>query len=306
MTGENVATKLGLLSKALRTLGRHRANVGTNRDGTVSAVAASLDESISNLFGKHDVASFVFPLLHSRDDLTRVTAAEALFQLARFRLVLTAHRQLMRCVPQIDEYLKAFFEPAAAIAAVSPTRSISAEAAPAAGWDAQSGTGFFFGTASPNATNNTGEGASSLFGSVFGGGNGAPLAASSLARAATSPPRAAPSDPRFTLSRPAAGFVFARLAQLADALMTGDDARYVLTPAAAVAVTPAAAPAARCRGNLDTFANTDADADVDADADAQEAEPAATSRPLYANAPPSNPLGAHRVDPPHNPSASFY
>ena len=52
-------------------------------------------------------------------------------------------------------------------------------------------------------------------------------------------------SPRFALSRPAAGFVFTRLSQLADALMTGDDARYLLTPAAAaaVAVTPDAAAA---------------------------------------------------------------
>lgn len=109
--GTTAFAKINLLPAALRKLGRHRASLDTTaRDGrpVSSAAAAALDEAISGFFAAHDVAATVLPLLESADDLTRVAAAEALFQLSRFRLVLTVHRQLFRAVKPLSAYLARF------------------------------------------------------------------------------------------------------------------------------------------------------------------------------------------------------
>ena len=200
-------TPLGLLPAALRKLGRYRVSLDTTaRDGRVSDATAALDKDISCFFAAHDVAAAVLPFLESDDDLTRVAAAEALFQLARFRLVLTVHCQLMRVVKPLAAHLSRFF---------SPTQ-----------------------VAETDTYTDT---------------------------APTRPTPTRPTPSRLDLTRPAAGFVFARLAQLADALMTGDDARYLITPAAAaaVAVTPdaAAAVAAADGAALTAAADTETEAD---------------------------------------------
>ena len=61
--------------------------------------------------GAHDVVGLILPSLLSFEDIERATAAEALFQLARFRLFAAVHVQLLSGLPKLSAYLASFLHP---------------------------------------------------------------------------------------------------------------------------------------------------------------------------------------------------